>query len=100
MNNIDEERVEHAFDRIRSAVNLALQQEIWQIEALVERFRVEIMLSRPSRDRRAVYRALIDLLEGELHRRYHAEGHHPDSMREHVVDYFRRLVADYEPKED
>jgi hypothetical protein len=97
---IDDRKVEHAFERIRDSLNLSMQLDIGHLEALIERFRIELMLARPSRERRAVYRASIDLLEAELHRRYEAEGHHPDSMRAHVVDYFRRLVAGFQHDDD
>ena len=93
MPSIDEHRVEHAYERIRDAISLALQLEVPHLEALIERFRVELMVARPNRGRRAVYRDIINLLEGELERRYEAEGHSPEHVREQVIAYFRRLVA-------
>lgn len=99
VSSIDEQRVESAFERIRDALNLAMQLELPQIEALIERFRVEVMLSRPSRDKRAVYRSVIDLLENELEHRYDVEGQHREHVREQVVAYFRRLVSGLDNKD-
>lgn len=99
LTSIDERRVESAFERIRDALNLAIQLELPQLEALIERFRIEVMLSRPSRDKRTVYRSIIDLLEGELERRYEAEGQHREHVREQVIAYFRRLVAGLDNKD-
>lgn len=100
MTEIDEKRIEEAFDRIRGALNLALQQPIPHLEALIERFRLELILRQPNRQRRTLYRALIDLLESELEERYAASDHDRETVRQHVVRYIRQLVHELAPRED
>lgn len=100
MTSIDEKRVEDTLDRIHGALNVALQQPIPQLEALIERLRIDLMLRRTNKERRALYRALIDLLEAELAERYEAGGADRETVRQHVMRYIRQLVHELEPKDD
>ena len=98
--SIDEKHVEQAYARLRAAINLAMHLDLHDLEALIERMRVTLMLERLDRDRRHVYRALIDLYEAELERRYDASEHDRATVRRQVLAYFRRMLDELSQGED
>jgi hypothetical protein len=61
--SIDDTKVEHVFQQVRHALNACREVSLADKQALVERFRVELMIADLSPRRRAVYRAVIDMLE-------------------------------------
>ncbi len=89
---IDDEKVEKVFARIKSSLSEGQRLDAAQMRGLVERIRVDLMLSKYSRRKRAVYRALIDLLEEEIEAKLD-DGH---DLTDQAVAYIKRLVKGLE----
>ena len=60
---IDDNRIEQLFLQFRRALNAGEEFNLDHKQALVERFRVELMVTDCSPRRRAIYRAIIDMFE-------------------------------------
>jgi DNA-directed RNA polymerase specialized sigma24 family protein len=97
---LDEDKVEDAFVKFRAAVNFAVNQELPNLEALIERIRVELMIQTMRRERRDVYRALIDLLEDEVDEQYEKIDEERGSIRHQVESYVRRMIRNLTQADD
>ncbi|MEQ9639779.1 MAG: hypothetical protein RIM84_07095 [Alphaproteobacteria bacterium] len=86
---IDDQKVEKVFENIRRSINEGMRLDAPQMRGLVERLRVDLMLSQYSRRKKGVYRALVDLLEDEL------ENKADDSqdLSNQAVQYIKRLIG-------
>jgi len=90
--SIDEERVDRRMGYLRSFVDSAWNAELGEVEALVERIRVELMLGRCDHATEGLYRAAVRCLEDVAERRRKREAVDPHPVRHAVADYVRTLM--------
>ncbi len=91
MPTIEDEKVEQEFAHLQRFVSEASCCDLSNLQALVERIRVEIMVAKPKRATRMFYRAVIDYLEDVLEHRYAAEGSEPHHHH-NLIGYVRSLL--------
>lgn len=89
---VDGKLVEKMFVEFTSFLASANRMETHDLEALVERFRVELIISKPSRERKDLFRSYIDMFEAELERRYEKRDEDPDSIQDQVKRYLKKLI--------
>lgn len=89
---INDKKIESLFEQYRRAINASQELDLQHKQALVERVRVELMITPVSSGRKAVYRAVIDLLEDSIE----AEVAEQDAARPKatnaLVAYMKRLL--------
>lgn len=89
---VNEKLIEKDLAEIENLFGIAWHNSFMTTEALLERLRVEIMISRPSRRKRRVYRALIDYIEDVLEERYADEEQDRPEKRKQVMDYIKGVL--------
>lgn len=90
---VDEKAVERDYGFLKSFVGSAWNSPLTEVEALVERIRIDLMLeTQVSRARKALYREAIDYLEHVLERRYEKLEEPRESSREHILKYVKRML--------
>lgn len=99
MTEVNDQHIEELFESIKKTAALARREELRDVEALIERIRVAMMIEPLSRPRKALYRAIIDYYEDILEERYDQAEHERGAARRSVVDYFKRLADSLDPKD-
>jgi len=89
--SIDEERVDRRLGYLRSFMGSAWNADLDELEALIERIRLELMLGRCDRSAEMLYRAAVRALEDVAGRRRKQE-RDPHAARHAVADYLRVLI--------
>jgi len=92
---INEERVEAAFNSVREARARAWSMPIQEVGALAERVRLEIILERGMRRaRKRWYRAYADFLDEVVEERLEKDGRSGEAFHAGVVNYVRGMLND------
>ena len=88
---VDEQRVEKNISELKKFLGFPRGRSTETVAALVERLRVEQMVGEFARERKAIYRAIIDLFEDQLEERYEKEAER-ESTKRSVLDYVRKYL--------
>jgi hypothetical protein len=90
--SIDEERVDRRFGYLRSFMDSAWHGDLAEVEALIERIRVELMIGECDHATKAFYRAAVHCLEEVAAQRHGQLKTDRLEVRHAVADYLKALV--------
>jgi len=71
--SVNEQQVEQDFELLKRFTRCAWQRKLPNVEALIDRIRVELLVAELTKRRRALYRAAVDFLEDAVEERYEKE---------------------------
>ena len=94
---VDEQKVEQDLESLERFCRTAWQSDLQNVEALIERLQVEMIVQRYPRRKKAIYRAVIDYMEDVLDRRYEKADDDRDTVRQGVLDYVSELIKGLKP---
>ena len=94
---VDERKVEQDLEMLERFCRTAWQSDLQNVEALIERLQVEMIVQRYPRRKKAIYRAVIDYMEDVLERRYEKIEDDRDTVRQDVLDYVAKLIQGLKP---
>lgn len=86
---IEEERIERRLGYLQSFIRSAWTSDLAEVEALAERLRLELMLSRLDPATKAFYRAAAHFLDEALDQLHEKEGANRIGARKAIVDYLK-----------
>lgn len=89
---IDDKRIEALFENFRHAISVSHDIDLQHKQALVERFRIELMLKHCTRQRKALYRAVIDMLEHDIEEETERLDAGKPKATDALVAYMKRLL--------
>ena len=89
---IEEERIERRLEYLQSFIQSAWTSDLAEVEALAERLRLELMLSRLDPVTKAFYRAAAHFLDEALDQLHEKQGADRISTRKAIVDYLKLFV--------
>ena len=89
---IDDDRVERLFTQFRQALSTGQDMDLPHMQALVERFRVELLIADVSARRRRVYRAIIDMFEDLIDEKVDKLDAQRPKGSNALIEYVRRLM--------
>tara|TARA_R110002167_G_scaffold39839_3_gene122768 strand:+ start:254 stop:541 length:288 start_codon:yes stop_codon:yes gene_type:complete len=90
--SIDDQKVEQIFVQFRRALNAGQSMDLAHMQALAERFRVELMIADVSPARRAIYRSIIDMFEDIIEQEADKQDAARPKGSNALVAYVKRLV--------
>ena len=64
------QKAEQNLESLKRFCGTAWQSDLQNVEALIERLQIEMIVQRYPRRKKAIYRAVIDCMEDVLERRY------------------------------
>ncbi len=89
---IEDKKIEDIFNLFRRAINAGQDMNLAHQQALVERFRVELMVADMSSRRKTVYRAIIDMFEDIIEEEVEKQAANKPKGSSALVAYVKRLV--------
>lgn len=89
---IDDRSIEQIFQQFRRAISTSQEADLENKQALVERFRVELMITPASRGRKAIYRSVIDMLEDSIEEEVDRLDASRPKASAALVQYMKRLL--------
>ena len=90
---VNDAAVEKDYGYLKGFIGAAWNSPLTEVEALVERIRIDLMLETVmTRARKALYREAIDYLESVLDRRYEKLEVPRPSRRHAVLNYVKRML--------
>jgi len=98
---VDEARVENAFENVQKLRRSAWNLSIAETAALAERVRIELLLDKTmSRSQKRWYRAFSDFLDDVVDVRLEREGVERDHFHSSIIAYLRGLLHTDEESDD
>ena len=89
---VDQERIERDLAYLKSFMSCAWHRDLEEVEALVERLRLDLMLNKQDAPARHLYNAAVHFLEDAVEHRHRAERKDRRATRLAVADYIRTLL--------
>lgn len=89
---IDDRKVEHIFEQFQRAIKASQDLDLGHKQALVERFRVDLMVRDSSPPRKALYRAIIDMQEHAIEAEVERLDAAKPKASKALVNYMKRLL--------
>jgi len=96
---VNEAQIELDLELINRVSRLGWQHDLHNLEALIERLRVEMIVKEYRGSAKHFQRAVIDRLEDVLEERYENENADRETTRTAVLSYIRSLWESLDPKE-
>ena len=94
---VDEKRVDRDVEMVEQLSRLAWQRDLANVEALIERLRVEMIVKDYRGSQKRFHRAVIDRFEDVLEERYEKEDRDRETTRRSIMHYVRSLIGSLEP---
>lgn len=88
---VNEAQINADLELIERLARLPWQRDVHNVEALIERLRVETIIQKHRGSLKRYHRAIIDRLEDVLEERYEKEDTDRNSTRKAVLGYIRSL---------
>jgi len=88
---VNEAQIDQDLELINRVARLGWQRDVQNVEALIERLRVELIINDFRGSQKHFHRAVIDRLEDVLEERYEKENADRASIRDAVLAYIRSL---------
>ena len=89
---VDERQIDRDVELVERLGRLAWQRDLHNIEALIERLRVEMIVNDYRGSQKRFHRAVIDRFEDILEERYEKEEADRASTRRSILNYVRSLM--------
>lgn len=89
---VDEAQVERYFDELQGFARIAWSADIENLEALVERIRIALVIDKASKQRKVFYRGAIDYFEDVLEERHKKEERSAGERHHSIVAYFKSMA--------
>ena len=89
---VEEERIERRLGYLQSFIQSAWTSDLAEVEALAERLRIELMISRFDPATKAFYRAAAHFLDETLEQLHDKEGVNRLGTRKVIAEYLKLFV--------
>jgi len=90
--DLDEPHIEKQFKQLKHFADGVWHTDLTNVEAIVERIRLELIIEQVRNPRKTFYRAVIDYLEDVVDERYKKENKNPEASRRSVREYIKSFL--------